>query len=263
MSPQLPHQHRKARLQHKPKLFEGLRANDLKDMVSNHFRIDQYKSKMGNDNHIIVVSFKVVDKFPAIDLMEFIEKGYVEALDADMSAGEESDGKYSVFVEYQRDLKFPKEISQLIKDLSKLCNIDKWTFKYFKDPETHSFTQEAIEKFVPLTSKDYKLRVKEHTIDSIEEVLNQGPTEVVDVDENNNFILSKPYAGNLEFTLENIGNYRDIILDLPGHIQLDESSNSEVIFLEKYLGNYEIHKINEKFLIKNKDKAIVVSKRGW
>ena len=218
---------------------------------------------MGNDDHIIVVSFKVVDKFPAIDLMEFIEKGYVEALDADMSSGEESDGKYSVFVEYQRDSKFPKQITQLIKDLSKLCNIDKWTFKYFKDPETHAFTQEAIEKFVPLTPEDYKLRVKEHTIDSIEDVLDQGTTEVTDIDENNNFILSKPYSGGLEFTLEDIGLYKDIILTLPGHIQLDESSNSEVLFLEKYLGNYEIHKIDGKFLIKNGDRAIVVSKRGW
>jgi hypothetical protein len=263
MNRQFRHQHRQALQQHKPKLFEGLRADDLKDMVSNHFRIDQYKSKMGNDDHIIVVSFKVMDKFPAIDLMEFIEKGYVEALDADMSSGEESDGKYSVFVEYQRDKTFTKHISQLIKDISKLCNIDQWFFKYFKDPETHSFTKEAIEKFVPLTPEDYKLRVKEHTIDSIDDVLDQGTTKVVDVDENNNFIITRPYSGNLEFTLENIGSYDELIADLPGHIQLDESSNSEVLFLEKYLGNYEIYKINEKFLIKNKDRAIIVSKKGW
>ena len=144
--------HQPHQVHRKPKLFEGLRANDLKDMVSNHVKIDQYKSKMGNDEDIVVVSFKVVDKFPAIDLMEFIEKGYPEVLDADISTGEESDGKYSVFVEYQRDNKFPKQVTQLIKDISRLCAIDDWKFKYYKDPETHKFTQEAIESFVPLTA---------------------------------------------------------------------------------------------------------------
>ena len=70
------------------KLFEGLRAGDLKDMVSNRVTIDQYKSKMGEDKSIVVLAFKVKDKFPAIDLMEFIEKGYNFVLDADMSSGE-------------------------------------------------------------------------------------------------------------------------------------------------------------------------------
>ena len=31
---------------------------------------------------------------PAIDMMEFIEKGYPFILDADISAGEENDGQY-------------------------------------------------------------------------------------------------------------------------------------------------------------------------
>jgi len=209
------------------------------------------------------VSFKVVDKFPAIDLMEFIEKGYPEVLDADISTGEESDGKYSVFVEYQRDNKFPKQVTQLIKDISRLCAIDDWKFKYYKDPETHKFTQEAIESFVPLTAEEYLLRVEEHKKNEIGDVLDQGTTEVASVDESNNFILTKPYAGDLSLKLENIGNYSDVVSSLPGHIQLDESSNSEVLFLEKYLGNYEIYKIDGKFLIKNGDRAIVVSKRSW
>jgi hypothetical protein len=36
-----------------------------------------------------------------MDLVEFIEKGYKFILDADMSAGEENDGQYQVFVEME------------------------------------------------------------------------------------------------------------------------------------------------------------------
>lgn len=62
---------------------------------------------MGKDEDVVVISFKVKDKFPAIDLMEFIEKGYTFVLDADMSSGEERDGTYSVFVELERSKDVP------------------------------------------------------------------------------------------------------------------------------------------------------------
>ena len=82
----------------KRKLSEGLRSGDLSQLVSDKITIDQYKSKMGRDEDVAVIAFRVEDKFPAIDLMEFIEKGYPDILDADMSAGEESTGDYAVFV---------------------------------------------------------------------------------------------------------------------------------------------------------------------
>jgi hypothetical protein len=256
------HQQRHPQLQ-RSNLFEGLRPDDLKDMVHNHFKIDQYRSKMGNDEDIIVVSFKLMDKFPAIDMMEFIEKGYEFVLDADMSTGEESDGKYSVFVEFQRDEKFPKDLKKLLSGLSKLCDHNEWYFNYFKDNESHKFDEENIKKVVPLDSHAYNLKVKEHDINDLNEFFDQGAVEVVNFDENKNIKFSKPFAGNLTLTLESFGLYKDLVESLTGAVQLDESSNSEVLFLEKYLGNYEIHKINEKFLIKNGDRAVIVSKKGW
>ena len=84
--------------QQKHNLSEGLRSGDLKELVSDLFTVDQYRSKMGEDRDIVVLGFHVRDKNPAADLMEFIERGYTYILDADMSTGEESDGQYQVFV---------------------------------------------------------------------------------------------------------------------------------------------------------------------
>ena len=77
------------------KLFEGLREGDLKGCVEGLFTVDQYTSKMGHDRDCAVLRFRVNDKFPAIDMMEFIERGYSFVLDSDISSGEERDGKYS------------------------------------------------------------------------------------------------------------------------------------------------------------------------
>ena len=254
---QNPHRHQQS------KLFEGLRSGDLNDMVSPKFTIDQYKSKMGEDKAVIVVSFKVVDKFPAIDLMEFIEKGYPFVLDADMSAGEEKDGQYRVFIEFERNKKFPEDFDKMMRGMSQLCKCDNWRFKYYKDADSHDYNKESIEKFVPLNKEDYSIRVKHRTIDEIEQVLDQGTTEVLDVDESYNITFSKPFSGNLKAKIDAIGSYKDLSKELVGGLQLDESSNSQTLFLEKYLGNYEINKIDNKFLIRNQDKAIIISNVNW
>ena len=68
-------------------LNEGLKAKDLDGFVQNTFLIDTYKSKMGEDRNVAVLSFRVKDRLPALDLMEFIERGYGFVLDADISTG--------------------------------------------------------------------------------------------------------------------------------------------------------------------------------
>ena len=79
-------------------LNEGLRPLDLKEMVYPTFEVDTYRSKMGEDRDVCVISFQVTDRAPAKDLMEFIEKGYHFVLDSDVSSGENEKGEYSVFV---------------------------------------------------------------------------------------------------------------------------------------------------------------------
>ena len=66
---------------------------------------------------------------------------------------------------------------------------------------------------------------------------------------------------NLE--LLSIGEYNKLKEQVKGGIQLDEASRNQTVYLEKYLGNYEIHKLDNKFLIKNGDNAIIVQKDGW
>ena len=65
----------------------NLRANDLKGLVKSVFEIDSYKSKIGYDEDIIVLSFTVEFDDPAKDLESFIELGYDFVLDSDVFKG--------------------------------------------------------------------------------------------------------------------------------------------------------------------------------
>ena len=80
----------------------SLRTGDLRNMVSHVVEIDRYKSKMGDDKDVTVLSFTVENRDVAKDLMGFIEKGYKYVLDADTSPGELGNGKYKVFAELER-----------------------------------------------------------------------------------------------------------------------------------------------------------------
>jgi len=250
-------------LQHQPRLFEGLRPADLKGMISHKFTVDQYNSKMGNDDEIIVVAFRATDKFPAIDLMDFIEKGYPFVLDADTSSGEERDGDYAVFVEFERNDKVPEQLEELLRGVSQLCGLTHWRFRFFKDTLSHEFSKEEFAKIVPLTPLEYTARIKNQKISDVSEMFNQGSTRIIDVDKNFNVTVSRPFAENLTFKIENMGLYEDMKSQLTGGIQLDKDATSQVAYLEKFLGNYEIHKIDNKFLIRNKNLATIIVKDTW
>jgi hypothetical protein len=246
-----------------PKLFEGLRANDLKNLVDHIFTIDQYKSKMGEDKDIVVLGFRVADKFPAIDLMEFIEKSYGFILDSDMSQGEERDGKYQVFVELERNKKLSEQINDILEGVGQLCDCTNWKFRYHKDIESREFSKEAINEHVPCSPEEYELKELAYKQTSVEEFFNQGSIDNVILDDQNNLKFIKPYSESLQCKLVSFGPYESLKDQIPGAIQLDETSRTQMIYLEKYLGNYEIHKINNQFLIRNGDKAVILQKDSW
>ena len=138
-------------------LFEGLEYGDLKRLIHPKLHIDEFKSKMGDDADIIVLSFKVDNKEPAKDLMSFIERGYDWILDADISAGELEDGEYLVFAEIARDKNAPKYIFNLVSDILNLTEQDpeEWKFQYRKDRAEYNITPEDISRVVPTSPDAY------------------------------------------------------------------------------------------------------------
>lgn len=246
----------------KYKLTEGLHYGDLKEFVDSVFAVDQYRSKMGEDRDVVVLSFKVKEKYPAIDLMEFIEKGYDFVLDADMSTGEEYDGQYQVFVEIERSPKLASLLKELIGGISQLCDSYQWKFRYQKSPRSVEFTEQAVMEEIPLTPENYELKILEFKTADVKEFFNQGAVDVM-LESDNTITFSKPYAGKISAKFVSIGDYDQVKETLPGKLSLDESSQSQVLFLNKYIGNYDINKVGNKFLIRNGKLAVVIEKDKW
>ena len=143
-------------------LCEGLKSKDLKDLVKNVFEVDSYKSKMGEDDSVVVLAFEVTGHQAALDFVDFVEKGYNFVLDADVSPGEISPGRYLVYIELRRRSQAGTHLAEAIDDFNTLTEFkpDQWIMVY-KDKE-YPFSKEEFDRRVPLSPKLYR---KEHEDD--------------------------------------------------------------------------------------------------
>ena len=146
---------------HSP-LFESLGFKDLEGLMKPTIHVDEFSSKMGDDDDIIVISFFVRDAQAAKDLMMWFEKGYDFVLDADRSPGEIRPGRYLVYVEIRRRSTAGGHVEQLLNDLNTLTEFEDssaWTMHY-RDKEI-PFTRDAFDATVPLTPKSYRDRYEQ------------------------------------------------------------------------------------------------------
>jgi hypothetical protein len=155
-------------------LFEGLEQGDLKRLVHDELHIDEFKSKLGRDEDVCVVSFKCKGKEPANDLMNFIEKGYDWVIDADVSSGEWEDGDYILFIECERDEAIPRNIVTMMQDILNVTGqkMSQWRVRYYKSPEEHALTIDNLKKLIAKSPEEYKKRFGDEDIEKMKAAAN-------------------------------------------------------------------------------------------
>lgn len=237
-------------------LREGLRPLDLQGMIHDLFEIDVYKSKMGDDRDVCVLSFHVKDRMPARDMMEFIEKGFNFVLDADVSAGENEDGEYHVFVELPRKPKLPFYIKEITDGIRRLTGIKEWYFRYHKSFDRHPIDEQIISKLVPNSPDEYDGLVEREKTESIKQFFNK--TLMDDLTREGDIItIHKPFNQHIKLRLVDDNAVMESLTDT---IMVDAASMSEVFWLTKVIGNYNISKYGNKFAFENDGKTILLQR---
>jgi hypothetical protein len=237
----------------------GLRAGDLKNCVYKVFEIDSYKSKMGDDKNIVTLSFSVNQELPAKDLMNFLETGYEFVLDADTTAGEQSDGTYKVFVELQRSKNVGNEILEIVDGVKKISELDDLKFRYYKNFRSMDTTEQSLKEYVPTDPENYGIKVEESHLENYKNFFNKSYLDSIDVLEDE-LTISKKWSEPLKFDIITSGQKEEILENLKDKINVNDFA--EVIFLSKYIGDYNITKFGDKFMLENKDTAVLVKRKN-
>jgi hypothetical protein len=237
----------------------GLNAGDLKNMVGKVFEIDAYKSKMGNDADIVVLSFTVNEQAPAKDLVNFIERGYSFILDADVSSGELEDGEYRVYVEMERDENVPAQIMELMDGIVKLTDQDNYKFRYYKSFDSNPVTLEDLNKNVVLDPSKYQETVNESNMNNFKNFFNKSFLEEIELNEEQELIIKKAYADPVGFNVKKFGSKDEILESIDEKINMNDYA--EILFLTKYIGDYNVTKFGAKTLtFENQGHVLVVER---
>tara|TARA_B110000503_G_C7103619_1_gene394945 strand:+ start:54 stop:770 length:717 start_codon:yes stop_codon:yes gene_type:complete len=236
----------------------GLKAGDLKNMVNRVFEIDSYKSKMGNDADIVVLSFTVNEQAPAKDLVDFIERGYNFVLDADVSSGEQDDGYYRVYVEIERDENVPAQVMELMDGIVKLTDQSNYKFRYYKSFQSNELTLESLEEAIPLDPSTYDEVVTESNMNNFKNFFNKSFLEISELNEDDELTLKKSWADPIGFAVKDFGKTTDINETLE---KINMNDYSEILFLTKYIGDYNVMKFGKKTLtFENKGYTLVLER---
>lgn len=235
----------------------GLKKADLKDMMYDIFEIDSYASKMGSDEEIVTLSFSLKNRASADDLMKFLETGYDFVLDADVTPGEQSDGTYKVFVEIERDKESAENIDEMLAGIKNLTDHESLRFRYYKNWRSEDATLEELQKNIPIDPENYGITVNETNLNNYKNFFNRSFVETIDLLDNV-LTIKKSFADPLSFRFLDFGPTQET-LD-----SINESFNAndfaEIIFLSKYIGDYNITKYGNKLALENSGNTLVVER---
>lgn len=241
----------------------SLKNGDLAGTILPDVSIDEFEPKAGDDKDVIVVAFFLNDQNPADDLNTFIQRGFIDTLDVEVSPNTDEEGRYLVFVEMSRDDTFPNKFQALLKDIKNLTGDMNWEVKTYlangrvfqaNDPDLYNFIILQPEEYV---SKDeFKMKdMKESINQFFRESLISGLTldgNIVTLTQNSRKIVAE---------VIDVGDYDTVI----GRNFLNESAFGvgrnpyEGKILQSMLGNCQVLPIG-KYLCVNKDDRVMLLK---
>jgi len=245
------------------KLKEGLKAGDLEDVVNKRFSVDQFKSKMGDDKNIMVLTFTVDGLTPARDFERFAETGYTEILDADATPGTMEDGKHKVFVEFARVEQVDQHIFKFLEDLKKLTNIEHFEFTYHKRTVPFEASAKNLADILPRTPIAYTQKINSLRLGEVKDFFDKFQLLEFRLDNNIISVTKNGTHETLQFQLHEFGDTQMILKEVKA-FTIDQSAMAECLHLTKYFGPYNISKTTEdRFIFSKQNESAMLSKYKW
>lgn len=244
------------------KIDEGLRVNDLINLIRPVVSIDEYESKIDDD--AIVVGFYVESDMPAQDLANFIEKGANDILDTEVSPAPDDNGNYVVFVEFLRNDKFPQLLEDVLGSVESLTGITEWQFMHYGGKgEKMDLNQDLIMEKVRLVEKEPS--PEENEEEQMESLEFFKDSLLDDVVTNGKKIILTKGAFSKSYDKIALGEAElliDVLMLDAKPLAMDFKSLRECNRLRKMLGeNWDVNKIDHHLILANDgDSKIMVIK---
>jgi len=139
---------------------EGLDYLDMKGQIEPTVSVDEYVARSGKDSDVITLAFIVHCESAGNDLVNWFERGYDWILDASVSEGELTPGKYLVFTEIKRRTTAPERIVKLVSDLETLTGLTVEDWKVIVDDKEYAPDENILKKVIAISPHEYRTEVE-------------------------------------------------------------------------------------------------------
>jgi hypothetical protein len=240
----------------------SLQHGDLRGVILPEISIDEFEPKAGEDVDVIVVAFYLTDQDPAEDLNTFIQRGFIDTLDVEVSPNTDEEGRYLVFVEMNRDDTFPNKFQALVTDVTNLTGEMDWQVKtYFSDGQSFSFNDPALYNYVIIDPADYVPKDKFKMKDMVEGIEDFFKTSLVsNLTINGNTVTVQGRSHKVVMEVVDVGDYDAVI----GRNFLSESAFGvntnpyEAKVLANIMGNCQILPLGKFLCVNSGDKVMLL-----
>ena len=145
----------------------------------------------------------------------------------------------------------------MIQGVTKLSGVDNWKYRYYKNFQSKTATLENFEIDIPKDSDSYALNKDQVTMENYKNFFKNSYLESVEMI-NDTIILHKPFSDKLNLKFNAIGKTDKILANIK------ESFNpwefAEIIYLTKYIGDYNITKYGQKLTFENEGHTLVAER---
>jgi len=240
----------------------SLKNGDLAGTILPDVSIDEFEPKAGKDLEVIVVAFYLNDEAPAADLNTFIQRGFIDTLDVEVSPNTDEEGRYLVFVEMSRDDTFPNKFQALLKDVGNLSGNMDWQVKtYFSDGQTFAYNDPELYNYVIIDPADYVPKDEFKMVDMKEAIEDFfGASLVADLTIDGNIVTLVGNGRRIVAEVIDVGDYDTVI----GRNFLSESAFRvgqnpyEAKVLLSILGNCQVLPIGKYLCVNNDDRVMLL-----
>ena len=240
----------------------SLKNGDLAGTILPNISIDEFEPKAGKNLDVIVVAFYLIDKEPADDLNTFIQRGFIDTLDVEVSPNTDEEGRYLVFVEMSRNDSFFSKFQALVKDVENVSGKLDWKVKtYFSDGQEFSVSDPELYSYVIIDPAQYVPKEEfkvEYTKEKIEEFFKNSYINNLTINGDNVTVS----AGRHKIFMEvvDVGDYDTVI----GRNFLSETAFGvgknpyEAQVLQSMLGTCQILPLGKYLCVNNGDQVLLL-----
>jgi len=238
----------------------SLKNGDLAGTILPTVSIDEFEPKAGSTKEVIVVAFYFTDKEPAEDLNTFIQRGFIDTLDVEVSPNTDEEGRYLVFVEMSRDDTFPNKFKALLKDVKNVSGEMDWEVKPYLSDTTYELDDPELYNFIITNPNEYVPK-DEFTMASMKENISEffKASLISNLTIENNTVTLVSNRNKIVAEVVDVGDYDTVI----GRNFLSESAFRvgknpyEANVLQSMLGNCQVLPI-DKYLCISKDDRVML-----